>query len=59
MGDDLTDDTRTRMAEWWAAEAATRKRGPRPDATVYGLDPATLREQFAFYHDRFHIPVAP
>jgi hypothetical protein len=59
MGDDLTDDTRTRMAEWWTAEAATRRRGPRPDAGAYGLDPATLREQFAFYHERFDIPVAP
>jgi hypothetical protein len=58
MGDELTDGTRTRMAEWWAAETATRKRGPRPDAAAYGLDPTKLREQFAFYHDRFNVPVA-
>jgi hypothetical protein len=55
MGDELTDDTRTRMAEWWAAEAADRRRGPRPDPAAYGLDRETLREQFAFYHDRFDI----
>jgi hypothetical protein len=55
MGDELTDDTRGRMAEWWAAEAADRRRGPRPDPAAYGLDLATLREQFAFYHDRFDL----
>jgi hypothetical protein len=57
MGDDLTDDTRNRMAQWWAAEAADRRRGPRPDPATYGLDVAVLREQFAFYHDRFDIAV--
>src|SRR4029077_646398 len=46
MGDDLSDDTRTRMADWWAAEAADRRQGPRPDAAKYGLDLTTLREQF-------------
>jgi hypothetical protein len=56
MGDEFTDDTRTRMAEWWAAESADRKQGPRPDAAAFGLDPATLREQFAFYHERFDVP---
>jgi len=55
MGDELTDDTRGRMAEWWAAEAADRRRGPRPDPAAFGLDLATLREQFAFYHDRFDL----
>jgi hypothetical protein len=57
MGDEFTDDTRTRMAEWWAAESADRRQGARPDAAAFGLDPTTLREQFAFYHDRFDIPV--
>jgi hypothetical protein len=55
--DELTDDTRERMAEWWAAEAASRRPGPRPDPAVYGLDVVTLRKQFAFYHDRFDVPV--
>jgi hypothetical protein len=58
LGDELTDDTRVRMADWWAEEAASRRPGPRPDPKAYGLDVATLREQFAFYHDRFDIPVA-
>jgi hypothetical protein len=57
MGDELTDDTRTRMADWWSAEAADRRQGPRPDPAHYGLDLVDLREQFAFYHDRFGIPV--
>jgi hypothetical protein len=59
MGDEFTDDTRTRMTEWWAESAADRRRGPRPDATRYGLDIDALRERFAFYHERFDVPVTP
>jgi hypothetical protein len=55
MGDELTDETRAGMTDWWTAEAANRRRGPRPDPTAYGLDLTTLREHFAFYHDRFDI----
>jgi hypothetical protein len=57
MYDELTDDTRVRMAEWWAGEAANRRQTPRPDPAAYGLDAAKLHDQFAFYHDRFDVPV--
>ena len=30
-----------------------RRQGKRPDPADYGLDPATLRREFAFYDDRF------
>jgi hypothetical protein len=57
MGDELTDETRDRMAAWWQSSEGERRRGPRPDPADYGLDVAGLREQFAFYHDRFRIPL--
>jgi hypothetical protein len=55
MGDDLTDDTRQRMAWWWQESEADRRRGPRPDPSVFGLAVGDLRTAFAFYHDRFAI----
>lgn len=58
MGDTLTDDTRERMAAWWKNSADERRRGPRPDPELYGLDVDELRETFAFYHERFGIEPA-
>ena len=55
MGDELTDDTRVRMTEWWAEHSAERRRGARPDPVAYGLDVEALRHEFAFYHERFDI----
>jgi len=52
MGDELTPETRQRMLEWWESSAAER-RSARVDLSVFGLDAAVVREQFAFYHDRF------
>jgi len=52
MGDELIPETRHRMREWWEASAADR-RSARVDPSAFGLDPAAVREQFAFYHDRF------
>jgi Sulfotransferase family len=53
MGDDLTADTRRRMEKWWKESALDRRVGPRPDASIYGLDDEALRSEFAFYNDRF------
>jgi len=57
LGDDLTDDTRARMEEWWAANDADRRPGAPVNADDYGLGLDALRREFAFYHDRFDIPV--
>lgn len=57
LGDELTDDTRQRMAQWWEESAADRSTGPRPDPAAYGLDMDDLRRRFAFYHQRFGVPV--
>lgn len=53
MGEELTDDTRRRMSDWWQAGETERRQGPRPDPSVFGLDVVGLRDQFAFYHRRF------
>jgi hypothetical protein len=55
LGDDLTDDARHRMQDWWT-QSSTQRSGPhqyRPEK--FGLDLAAIREQFAFYNDRFDI----
>jgi Sulfotransferase family len=55
LGDDLTVDARERMQDWWA-ESSKERSGPHTyRAETYGLDPATIREQFAFYYDRFDV----
>lgn len=55
MGDALTAETGDRMARWWDESAKERRRGARPDPAVFGLDVDGLREEFAFYHDRFGV----
>lgn len=57
LGDELTAETRERMAQWWEESAADRATGPRPDPAEFGLDLDALRERFAFYHQRFDVPV--
>jgi sulfotransferase family protein len=52
MGDELTPETRQRMLEWWETSAADR-RSAGVDPSAFGLDAGAVREQFAFYHDRF------
>ncbi len=55
LGDELTSDTRARMAEWWEESAKERRQGNRPVAAAYGLDMDLIRKDFAFYHDQFGI----
>jgi len=55
LGDELDDDTRARMAQWWQDSASERRKGPSPDPAAYGLTAAGLRERFAFYRRRFGI----
>ena len=55
LGDDLSDDARQRMENWWA-ESSKERSGPHTyKAETFGLHPATIREQFAFYYDRFDV----
>jgi hypothetical protein len=57
LGDDLTDDARRRMQDWWA-ESSKQRSGPRHyEPESFGLDPALIQAQFAFYYDRFDVVV--
>ena len=57
LGDDLSADARRRMQDWWAASSKERS-GPRSyRAETFGLDPGSIREQFAFYYERFDVPI--
>lgn len=57
LGDDLSDDARRRMQDWWAESSKDRSGPHRYRAETYGLDLAAIGRQFAFYHDRFDVPV--
>ena len=52
LGDELLPGTRTR---WPDGGKRTRRNAgrERPEPGDYGLDPATLRREFAFYDERF------
>ena len=55
LGDDLSADARRRMQDWWTESSKERSGPHRYKAETYGLDPAIIREQFAFYYDRFEV----
>ncbi len=46
-----------RMRDWWS-ESSKDRSGPHTyTPETFGLDLAAIREQFAFYYDRFDVPV--
>jgi hypothetical protein len=55
LGDDLSDGAAQRMRNWWT-ESSKEHSGPHSyKAEAFGLHPASIREQFAFYYDRFDV----
>ncbi len=58
LGDELSHVARRRMEEWWAASSSDRSGPGNYPAEAFGLDPALIAEQFAFYYERFDVPVA-
>jgi Sulfotransferase family len=58
LGDDLSDEACRRMRDWWAESSKDRSGPGRYSPEAFGLDPATIAEQFAFYNERFDVPVA-
>jgi hypothetical protein len=59
LGDELTDDAREHMERWWTESSQDRTGPGRYAAEEFGLDPATIAAEFAFYSDRFDVRVAP
>jgi hypothetical protein len=57
LGDDLSVDARQRMQDWWADSSKERSGSHTYSAEAFGLDPAAIRQQFAFYYDRFDVPL--
>jgi hypothetical protein len=55
LGDDLTEVARGRMAEWWTESSKDRSGPGRYPLEDFGLDRATLADQFAFYAERFGV----
>jgi hypothetical protein len=55
--DDLSDEARRRMQDWWTESSKNRSGPGSYSAEAFGLDPAAIAEQFAFYHERFGVPV--
>ncbi|HEX3679534.1 MAG TPA: sulfotransferase, partial [Galbitalea sp.] len=53
MGVELIPEVRDRMQAWWDANPADKHGAHTYDAEEYGIDLDQLREQFAFYNDRF------
>ena len=59
LGDELTAGVRRRMQTWWTESSKDRSGPHRYEAEAFGLDLADIADQFAFYHQRFDVPVAP
>jgi sulfotransferase family protein len=52
LGDELTDEARTRMAAWWN-DNATHRSTAGHHAEEFGLEKPALDAAFAFYNNRF------
>lgn len=53
LGVELTPDVATRMTTWWTTNPADKQGVHDYTPEQYGIDLDGLREQFAFYNDRF------
>jgi len=58
LGEELTEEAHALMQAWTGDRAHERESIQRNAAAAFGLDPARLRGQFAFYTRRFNVPAA-
>jgi hypothetical protein len=58
MGDELTPEVEERMATWWRTNPRDKQGVHEYHPEQYGIDLDELRQQFAFYNDRFVGPAA-
>jgi hypothetical protein len=58
LGEEFTPEARQRMQAWREDTPREKHGGHSYDAADFGLDPATLRERFRFYSERFAVPTA-
>ena len=59
LGVELTDDVVARMRTWWETNPADKQGVHDYTPEQYGIDLDELRDQFAFYNDRFAASAAP
>jgi hypothetical protein len=57
LGDELSDSARQRMQDWWTESSKDRSGPGKYAAETFGLEPSVIAEEFAFYHQRFNVPV--
>jgi hypothetical protein len=58
LADELSDEARQRMQDWWA-DSSRDRRGPANHAPDrFGLDSPSVAAQFAFYNERFGVRIA-
>jgi sulfotransferase family protein len=58
LGDELSDNARHRMHLWWTESSKDRTGSGHYEAEDFGLDLTAVADEFAFYTDRFDVPVA-
>ena len=59
LGVELTDDVVARMRTWWETNPAEKQGVHDYTPEQYGIDLDELRDQFAFYNERFAASAAP
>jgi len=57
LGEDFTDEARTRMQAWRSSTPRDKHGSHEYDPADFGLNPAELRQKFRFYTDRFNVPL--
>jgi len=55
LGDELSDQARQQMQDWWAESSRNRSGPGSYPSESFGLDPIAIAENFAFYYERFGI----
>jgi hypothetical protein len=58
LGEEFTPEARARMEAWRRDTPRDKHGGHSYEAAEFGLDPADLRERFAFYSKRYDVPTA-
>lgn len=53
LGEELTAETRERMAAWRTSSSREKSGGPERDPAEFGIDVTALHEKFGFYEQRF------
>jgi Sulfotransferase family len=58
LGDALSVEARQRMQQWWEESTKDRTGPGSYRAEDFGLDLSAIADDFAFYYERFDVPVA-